>query len=85
MGSIIIMFIISIVKKYTHIIAKKNHYNNYINWIFFFFFFFLFLFSSLSFAASTDQIALVFASVFVIVWCGAGIVTLNAALLGGNM
>lgn len=32
-----------------------------------------------------NQSALVFAAVFVIVWCGAGVVTLNAALLGGNI
>jgi hypothetical protein len=32
-----------------------------------------------------DQSALVFAAVFVIVWCGAAVVTLNSKLLGGNV
>jgi hypothetical protein len=41
--------------------------------------------SSLSITSPRDQSALVFAAVFVIVWCGAGVVTLNAALLGGNI
>jgi hypothetical protein len=40
---------------------------------------------TLSLTAKEDQSATVFASVFVLVWCGAGIVTANAALLGGNM
>jgi len=35
--------------------------------------------------SSASQTALVFAAVFVIVWVGAGIITLNAALLGGNI
>ncbi len=41
--------------------------------------------SSLSFSAPDSQTALVFASVFVLVWCGAGVVTLNGSLLGGQM
>ena len=41
--------------------------------------------SSLSYSAKSDQTALVFAAVFVIVWCGAAIVTVNAALLGGKI
>jgi hypothetical protein len=41
--------------------------------------------STLSLTAKEDQSATVFASVFVLVWCGAGVVTANAALLGGNM
>ena len=41
--------------------------------------------STLSLTAGEDQSATVFASVFVLVWCGAGVVTVNAALLGGNM
>jgi hypothetical protein len=41
--------------------------------------------STLSFTAKEEQTALVFAAVFVIVWCGAAIVTINAALLGGNI
>jgi hypothetical protein len=45
----------------------------------------LFPISSLSWSAPDDQTSLVFAAVFVIFWCGAGIVTLNGALLGGNM
>ena len=42
---------------------------------------------SLSFSASTEssQTAAVFAGVFVIVWVGAGVVTINAQLLGGNI
>ena len=32
-----------------------------------------------------DDSAPVFASVFVIVWCGAAVVTLNAVLLGGTV
>lgn len=39
----------------------------------------------LSFSAPTDQGSLVFAAVFVVVWCGAALVTLNAQLLGGTM
>ena len=39
----------------------------------------------LSVTAPVDQTSLVFASVFVIVWAGAGVVTLNAQLLGGNI
>jgi len=40
---------------------------------------------SLSSSAPPNQTALVFAIVFVLVWCGAGIVTLNALLLGGTL
>lgn len=39
----------------------------------------------LSFRAPTDQAALVFASVFVLVWVGSAIVTINAQLLGGTI
>lgn len=39
----------------------------------------------LSLKAPGDQSALVFAAVFVVVWCGAALVTLNAQLLGGKM
>ncbi|CAM9803986.1 unnamed protein product [Discosporangium mesarthrocarpum] len=39
----------------------------------------------LSVTAPQDQGALVFAAVFVVVWCGAAIVTLNAQLLGGTI
>lgn len=39
----------------------------------------------LSISAPSDQKALVFAAVFVIVWCGSAIVTLNAQLLGGTI
>merc|ERR1711892_1165457 len=35
--------------------------------------------------APYDQKSLVFASVFVIVWLGAAVVTVNALLLGGNI
>lgn len=45
----------------------------------------LLLASTLSLTAKEDQTALVFAAVFVIVWCGAAVVTLNAALLGGKI
>ena len=40
---------------------------------------------SLCFAAPDSQRALVFAAVFVVVWAGAAIVTLNAQLLGGTI
>ena len=39
----------------------------------------------MSWTAHQDQAALVFAIVFVLVWCGAGVVTLNAVLLGGTI
>lgn len=45
----------------------------------------LLLACTLSLTAQEEQTALVFASVFVIVWCGAAVVTLNAALLGGKI
>jgi hypothetical protein len=45
----------------------------------------LLLASTLSMTAKEEQTALVFAAVFVIVWCGAAVVTLNAALLGGKI
>jgi hypothetical protein len=45
----------------------------------------LLLSSTLSFSAPGDSASLVFAAVFVIVWAGAGAVTLNAQLLGGNI
>ena len=41
--------------------------------------------SMLSITAPAGQTALVFAAVFVIVWVGAAVVTLNAQLLGGTM
>ena len=34
--------------------------------------------------AAEAQAPLVFATVFVIVWCGAGVITINALLLGGH-
>uniref|UniRef100_A0A6V3R7K6 Protein YIPF n=1 Tax=Lotharella globosa TaxID=91324 RepID=A0A6V3R7K6_9EUKA len=40
---------------------------------------------SMSWDAQSEQAALVFAIVFVLVWCGAGVVTLNAVLLGGTI
>ena len=39
----------------------------------------------LSWNAPEEQKALVFAAVFVIVWLGSAVVTLNALLLGGNL
>ena len=39
----------------------------------------------LSWFAPVEQKSLVFASVFVIIWCGAAVVTVNALLLGGNI
>lgn len=39
----------------------------------------------LSFKAPTNEASLVFASVFITVWCGSAIVTVNAQLLGGNI
>lgn len=40
---------------------------------------------TLSYSAQPDKTAVIFAAVFVIVWCGAGIVTVNAVLLGGSV
>ncbi|KAL7748378.1 hypothetical protein RI367_006340 [Sorochytrium milnesiophthora] len=40
---------------------------------------------TLSFRAPADQTAEVFTSIFVIVWCGAAVVTINSKLLGGKM
>lgn len=45
----------------------------------------LLLASILSSSAPADQKSLVFSSVFVIVWCGSGVVTVNALLLGGTL
>ena len=45
----------------------------------------LLLSSVLSFTAPGDSASLVFAAVFVIVWCGAAAVTVNAQLLGGSI
>lgn len=39
----------------------------------------------LSWNAPNDQKALVFASVFVIVWVGSAVITVNALLLGGSL
>ncbi len=39
----------------------------------------------ISASASAGQTSLVFAAVFVLVWAGAGVVSLNAQLLGGNL
>jgi hypothetical protein len=39
----------------------------------------------ISASATVGQTSLVFAAVFVIVWAGAGVVSLNAQLLGGNL
>jgi len=41
--------------------------------------------STLSISAPEGQASLVFAAVFVVVWCGAAVVTANAQLLGGNV
>ena len=40
---------------------------------------------NLTWTAPDEQKADVFALVFVVVWCGAGVVTLNTLLLGGNV
>lgn len=40
---------------------------------------------TLSISAPTGQSSLVFAAVFVVVWCGAAVVTINAQLLGGHV
>ena len=45
----------------------------------------LLLATLLSWFAPYEQASLVFASVFVIIWCGAAVVTVNALLLGGNI
>jgi hypothetical protein len=45
----------------------------------------LILSTLLSLSAPSDSSSLVFASVFVVVWAGSAIVTLNAQLLGGSI
>jgi hypothetical protein len=45
----------------------------------------LLLATILSASAPPEQKSLVFTSVFVIVWCGSGVVTVNALLLGGTL
>jgi protein YIPF6 len=45
----------------------------------------LLLSSTLSFTAPSSSASLVFAAVFVIAWCGAAMVTVNAQLLGGSI
>lgn len=45
----------------------------------------LLLSSVLSISAPSSSSSLVFATVFVIVWCGAALVTVNAQLLGGSI
>lgn len=45
----------------------------------------LLLSTMLSIRAPQGQASIVFAAVFVIVWCGAAVVSLNAQLLGGNV
>jgi len=39
----------------------------------------------LSATAPPAQSAIVFTGIFVIVWCGAGVITLNSKLLGGHV
>jgi hypothetical protein len=39
----------------------------------------------LALRATDEQSALVFSSVFFIVWCGAGVITVNSQLLGGKL
>jgi len=43
------------------------------------------MFSSLSWGADQGQSAIIFSAVFVIVWVGSAVVTINASLLGGHM
>jgi hypothetical protein len=40
---------------------------------------------TLGFKSSKENASIVFAAVFVVIWCGAAAVTLNAQLLGGNI
>ena len=40
---------------------------------------------TLGFKANQQNASIVFAAVFVVIWCGAAAVTLNAQLLGGNI
>jgi hypothetical protein len=44
-----------------------------------------FMNSRLSMTAPSDQSTTVFTGVFVVIWCGAGMVTVNSKLLGGKM
>lgn len=39
----------------------------------------------LSFSAEKEQASFVFAAVFVVIWCGSAVVTLNSQLLGGKV
>ena len=39
----------------------------------------------MSFGSSDEDSAMIFTVVFVMVWCGAAVVTINTALLGGNI
>lgn len=73
--------------KLKHVLIPKDNSNKELrNWdLWGPLFLCLLLASTLSLTAKEEQTALVFAAVFVIVWCGAAVVTLNAALLGGNI
>ncbi|KAI9594800.1 hypothetical protein BDF19DRAFT_443681 [Syncephalis fuscata] len=39
----------------------------------------------LSFSAPKEQSAAIFTGIFVIIWCGSAVITINAKLLGGQM
>jgi len=39
----------------------------------------------LSFSAPENQSAMVFTITFIIIWCGAAVITVNSKLLGGKM
>jgi hypothetical protein len=39
----------------------------------------------LSLSAPAEQSAAIFTGIFVIVWCGSAVVTVNAQLLGGQL
>mmetsp|Transcript_12127 Transcript_12127/g.36563 ORF Transcript_12127/g.36563 Transcript_12127/m.36563 type:complete len:256 (+) Transcript_12127:75-842(+) len=45
----------------------------------------LFLAMLLAYKADPEQAELLFSLVFVLIWCGGAVVTLNASLLGGNL
>lgn len=55
------------------------------NIVIIFIFIFLCVYSILSTSVPADQSVSIFTGVFVIVWMGAAIVTLNAKLLGGSV
>jgi hypothetical protein len=79
-GSFVALFVVGFhskrkIEKFVNVVVKKKKRKKNL-FIFFF---------QLASEARESQAPLVFATVFVIVWVGAGVVTVNALLLGGTM